>query len=101
MPKGRPLVRLGDPWQHTPLNTESEAAMTASSQTPSTAPTVFIDRDGDTWIPNGTDSAGELRLVCPEPAEPGDQGDGESYPWTLRMVEVAFGPLTERSAVSA
>jgi hypothetical protein len=86
--------------------------MTASSQTPSTGPTVlplhkapqatvFVDRDGDTWVPNGIDSTGERRLVCPEPEAPGDQGDGESYPWTLRLVEAAFGPLTERSAVSA
>ena len=75
--------------------------MTASSQTPSTAPTVFIDRDGDEWIPDGTDGAGELRLVCPEPQDAGDQGEGDSFPWTLRLVEAAFGPLTERSAVSA
>jgi hypothetical protein len=62
---------------------------------------VFVDRDGDEWIPNGIDAAGELRLVCPAPADAGDQGDGESFPWTRRLVEAAFGPLTVRSAVSA
>ncbi|MEV8032225.1 hypothetical protein [Streptomyces sp. NPDC086182] len=86
--------------------------MTASSQTPRIGPavlplhqspqaTVFVDRDGDEWIPDGVDAAGELRLSCPEPAEPGDQGEGESHPWTLSEVRSAFGPLTERSAVSA
>jgi hypothetical protein len=38
MPKGRPLVRLGDPWQHTPHNTESEAAMTVQVTELSTFP---------------------------------------------------------------
>lgn len=81
-------------------------------QTPGTVPpvlplheaplvTVFVDREGDTWIPDGTDGKGELRLVCPEPVEPGDQGEGESFPWTLRLVEAAFGPLTKQMAVSA
>ncbi|MFG3170633.1 hypothetical protein [Streptomyces sp. NPDC048200] len=86
--------------------------MTASFQTPDTVPTVlplheaplstvFVDREGDTWIPNGTDDRGELRLVCPEPSAEGDQGEGESFPWTLRLVEGLFGPLTEQTAVSA
>jgi len=61
---------------------------------------VFVDRDGDVWVPSGETESGEMRLVCPEPEAPGDQGEGASFPWTLRLVEAAFGPLTQQSAVS-
>jgi hypothetical protein len=61
--------------------------------------TVFVDRDGDTWVPAGHTTEGELLLACPEPQNPGDQGDGPSHPWTLAKVEAAFGPLTPRADV--
>jgi hypothetical protein len=110
MPRGRPdcQARTTPDSASAPLIPESEAfALNASSQIrvlplhEAPVASVFVDRDGDVWVPNGTDSAGELKLVCPEPAEPGDQGVGDSYPWTLRLVEAAFGPLTEQTAVSA
>jgi hypothetical protein len=67
----------------------------ASSQT------LFIDRDGDVWLPDGTDEmTGEQRLACPKPQNPTDAGDGASYPWTLSEVRHLFGPLTEQLAVS-
>jgi hypothetical protein len=105
-------MRPDDPTTFGDPNQTKEVPVTTSSQTPSTGPTVlplheapqasvFVDRDGDVWVPNGTDSAGELKLSCPNPAEPGDQGEGESHPWTLPEVRSAFGPLTEQSAVSA
>lgn len=61
--------------------------------------TVFIDHDGDVWVPDGHTAEGELLLSCPEPQNPGDQGDGPSFPWTLAKVEAAFGPLTPRADV--
>lgn len=62
----------------------------------------FVDRDGDVWVPDGIDEVTrEQRLVCPKPQNPGDQGDGESYPWTLSEVRHMFGPLTVQPAVTA
>jgi hypothetical protein len=61
----------------------------------------FVDRDGDVWVPNGHTPSGDLLLACPQPSNPEDCGEGESYAWTLRLVEAGFGPLTVRSAVSA
>lgn len=89
--------------------------MTTSSQTPRAvqAPRVvslhkaplpqteFVDRDGDVWVATGHTPSGELLLSCPQPHDPEDAGSGESYPWTLRDVRKAFGPLIARSAVAA
>lgn len=55
---------------------------------------VFVDRDGDVWVPNGHTPSGELLLACPQPQNPEDAGVGESFAWTLPLVEVGFGPLT-------
>jgi hypothetical protein len=86
--------------------------VTTVSQTPSTGQIrvlplhqspqaqAFIDRDGDVWVPNGHTASGELLLACPQPHDPEDQGEGDSFAWTLRLVEAGFGPLTARSAVS-
>jgi hypothetical protein len=57
------------------------------------SPQAFVDRDGDTWVPNGHAPDGEPLLVCPQPQNPEDAGEGESFAWTLRLVEVGFGPL--------
>jgi hypothetical protein len=62
---------------------------------------VFVDKDGDVWVPNGHTPDGELLLACPQPSNPEDAGVGESFAWTLRLVEAGFGPLTARSAVTA
>lgn len=63
--------------------------------------TVFVDRDGDEWVPDGNDPrTGELRLKCPKPQVPGDAGDGPSYAWVLSEVRHVFGPLIARSAVA-
>lgn len=87
--------------------------MSTSFQTPSTTPAVvslhkaplpqteFVDRDGDVWVASGHNRRGELVLACPNPQDPRDDGEGESYPWTLREVQSAFGPLIARSAVAA
>ncbi|MFF7096349.1 hypothetical protein ACFY9A_28740 [Streptomyces rubradiris] len=61
--------------------------------------TAWVDRQGDTWVPAGHTSEGELILACPEPLNEGDRGDGPSFPWTLGMVERSFGPLTARADV--
>lgn len=61
--------------------------------------TVFVDRDGDEWVPSGHTPAGELLLACPQPSNPEDAGEGESFAWTLSLVEAGFGPLIARSAV--
>jgi hypothetical protein len=58
----------------------------------------FIDSDGDVWVGTGRTPGGELLLSCPQPSNPEDQGDGESFAWTLRLVEAGFGPLTAVSA---
>lgn len=83
--------------------------MTTSSQTPrvvslNKAPlpdTEFVDSAGDVWVATGHTLGGELLLSCPRPHDPQDQGDGESFPWTLALVQAAFGPLMARSAVKA
>lgn len=54
----------------------------------------FVDRDGDVWVADGLTADGESLLACPNPRNPGDLGDGLSFPWTLARVEAAFGPLT-------
>jgi hypothetical protein len=64
------------------------------------APQAFVDKEGDVWVPNGHTASGELLLSCPQPQDPEDAGVGESFAWTLRLVEAGFGPLTVRSAVS-
>jgi hypothetical protein len=61
--------------------------------------TVFVDRDGDVWVTAGHTADGELLLACPSPQDPEDRGEGESFPWTLRMVQLSFGPLTARADV--
>lgn len=53
----------------------------------------FVDRDGDTWVADGRTSSGEQLLACPDPQDPEDAGVGESFAWTWRLVETAFGPL--------
>lgn len=53
----------------------------------------YIDADGDRWEPAGITEDGDVLLACPEPQNPADAGDGNSFPWTLRTVRVAFGPL--------
>ncbi|MEV7389562.1 hypothetical protein [Streptomyces sp. NPDC091215] len=63
--------------------------------------TEFVDASGDVWVATGHTAGGELLLECPEPRDPADAGDGESFPWTLHKVQAAFGPLLARSAVSA
>jgi hypothetical protein len=85
--------------------------LNASSQTPGAgqirvlplheAPQAFVDKDGDVWVPSGRTPDGELLLSCPLPLDPEDAGEGESFAWTLPLVEAEFGPLTEQSAVSA
>lgn len=83
--------------------------MSASSQTPlrpvplhkATLPqTEFVDRDDEVWTAAGHTTSGELVLACPTPHRPEDAGHGDSYPWTLREVQQAFGPLIARSAVA-
>ncbi|NUS22732.1 MAG: hypothetical protein HOV92_00690 [Streptomyces sp.] len=84
--------------------------MNASSQThPRAVPlhkatlpqTVFVDRAGDVWVATGHNSGGELLLSCPQPRNPEDAGEGESFAWTYHLVQAAFGPLVARSAVAA
>ncbi|MEU3280522.1 hypothetical protein [Streptomyces antibioticus] len=53
----------------------------------------FVDREGDVWEAAGRNSGGELLLACPQPSNPEDAGVGDSFAWTLRLVETAFGPL--------
>jgi len=53
----------------------------------------FVDREGDVWVGTGRNPGGELLLSCPQPSNPEDAGEGESFAWTLRLVETAFGPL--------
>lgn len=87
--------------------------MNSSSQTPVVAQTPvqlqkaplpqteFVDRDGDVWVAMGHNPAGELLLACPSPRNPEEAGVGESFAWTLRLVQAAFGPLIARTAVAA
>ena len=73
--------------------------MTTSFQTSSgvqplhQAPQAFVDQEGDTWVVNGRTPSGEQLLACPQPLNPEDAGVGESFAWTWRLVETAFGPL--------
>ncbi|MER5882670.1 phiSA1p31-related protein [Streptomyces sp. NPDC001941] len=58
-------------------------------------PVAYVDADGDRWTVTGKRTPdGELIVECAEPQDPDDAGEGESFPWTLRLVEDAFGPLT-------
>jgi hypothetical protein len=61
----------------------------------------FVDKNGDVWVPNGHTASGELLLACPQPSDPEDCGEGESFAWTLRLVEAGFGPLAVLPAVTA
>lgn len=63
--------------------------------------TEFVDRNGNVWVADRHNAAGELVLACPNPVNPEDAGEGESYPWTLREVQQAFGPLMARTAAVA
>ncbi|WP_333744111.1 hypothetical protein [Streptomyces ardesiacus] len=63
--------------------------------------TEFVDRDGCVWVADRNNDRGELVLSCPSPVDAEDAGEGESYPWTLREVQAAFGPLIARTAVAA
>lgn len=63
--------------------------------------TEFVDARGNVWVTDRTNAAGELVLSCPNPVNPDDCGEGESYPWTLHEVQAAFGPLIARTAVAA
>lgn len=73
--------------------------MATSSQTPvqvvplHQSPQAWVDRDGDTWVPTGRTPGGEQLLSCPQPSNPEDAGEGDSFAWTLRLVEAGFGPL--------
>ena len=74
--------------------------MTTSSQTRSgvrplhlSPQAAFVDAAGDVWVGMGRTPSGDLLLSCPQPANPEDAGVGESFAWTLRLVETAFGPL--------
>lgn len=58
----------------------------------------YVDADGDRWVPKGVTEDGDVLLSCPKPQNPDDAGDGESFPWTLRSVRKAFGPLNSVSA---
>jgi hypothetical protein len=60
----------------------------------------FMDRAGDVWRSTGRGMGGDEVLVCDEPLDPGDQGEGEpEVPWTVATVTAWFGPLTETGAV--
>ncbi len=53
----------------------------------------FVDAEGDVWVGTGRTPAGDLLVSCPQPSNPEDAGEGDSFAWTLRLVETAFGPL--------
>lgn len=83
--------------------------MATSSQISPTSPRVvplhqspqakaWVDRDGDTWVPSGRTPSGDALVACPQPQDPEDAGEGDSFAWTLRLVEAGFGPLTAVSA---
>ncbi|MDX3587301.1 hypothetical protein [Streptomyces europaeiscabiei] len=57
------------------------------------SPQAWTDREGDTWVPSGRTPSGDVLLACPQPLNPEDAGVGESFAWTWRLVETAFGPL--------
>lgn len=87
-----------------PLNTSSQT-LTSIRPVPlhkATLPqTEFVDDAGDVWVPNGHTPGGELLLACPQPHNPEDVGEGDSFAWTYHLVQAAFGPLIARSAVAA
>jgi len=53
----------------------------------------YVDRENDLWRVAGHTPEGVELLVCDNPQDPGDQGDGVSFPWTRPVVERWFGPL--------
>jgi hypothetical protein len=54
-----------------------------------------MDREGDVWRETGRGVGRDAVLVCDEPADPSDQGEGETdWPWTVETVEAWCGPLT-------
>jgi hypothetical protein len=58
------------------------------------SPQAVVDRDGDVWVPTGRVATdGQPLMECPQPSDPEDAGVGESFAWTWRLVETAFGPL--------
>jgi hypothetical protein len=59
----------------------------------------FMDVSGDVWRLTGRGTGGDAVLVCDEPLDPDDRGEGESFPWTVATVTERFGPLTEVGAV--
>ena len=66
-----------------------------TDSTPLTTPAVvFVDRGGNEWRVTGHAADGDVLLACDEPCDPEDQGDGPSFPWTLRSVQSWFGPLS-------
>jgi hypothetical protein len=54
---------------------------------------VYIDRQGDVWRLNGINEFGEQLLACDSPIDVEDWGSGPSFPWTVRSVEMWFGPI--------
>lgn len=54
---------------------------------------VLVDRAGDVWREAGRTASGEQLLVCDMPQDPEDRGEGASFAWTTRLVELAFGPV--------
>lgn len=62
--------------------------------------TEYVDREGDVWLPDGTNAAGEQLVKCPTPQAPEEAGTGPSFEWTLSLVESLFGPLTEQTAMA-
>jgi hypothetical protein len=60
----------------------------------------FMDVSGDVWRSTGRGTGGDAVLVCDEPQDPDDRGEGEpDEPWTVASVTEWFGPLTEVGAV--
>jgi hypothetical protein len=57
---------------------------------------LFVDRNGEEWRPVGHTVDGDVLLACDEPLNPEDRGEGESFPWTDRLVEAWFGPLVRK-----
>lgn len=60
---------------------------------PAPAPVLLVDRDGEEWRSDGLTPDGDELMVCDQPSNPADRGEGESFPWTRRTVEMWFGPL--------
>lgn len=74
--------------------------MTAPAPAPILAPVLFVDRDGEVWRSGGLTAAGDELMVCDYPQDPADRGEGESFPWTRRTVEMWFGPLVPQAVAS-